>query len=678
MKTKQFISAILAFSMVFGMGTILPKQAGFQPSALTASAADYTEGTYGDLTYKKYDTYVEISKCDKNAETVEIPAEIDGLPVTIIGGGAFDGCTSLTSVTIPDSVTSIERDAFYGCTSLTSINVSKQNPDYTSIDGILYDKEVTTLICCPAGKSSITIPDSVTTIGSSAFSGCTSLTSVTIPDSVTEIGYYAFYGCTSLTSVTIPDSVTTIGWYAFYGCTSLTSVTIPDSVTTIGEGVFRECTSLTSVTIPDSVTTIGSSAFYGCTSLTSVTIPDSVTTIEDYAFSGCTSLESVTIPDSVTTIEWRAFSGCTSLTSVNIPDSVTSIGDFAFYGCTSLTSVNIPDSVTSIGDFAFYGCTSLTSVNIPDSVTTIGGWAFSDCTSLTSINVSEQNPNYTSIDGILYDKEGTTLICCPAGKTSVTIPDSVTTIEWGAFYGCTSLTSVTIPDSVTTIEWHAFDGCTSLTSVTIPDSVTTIGNDAFSGCTSLTSVTIPDSVTKIEWHAFDGCTSLTSINVSKQNPNYTSIDGILYNKKGTTLICCPAGKTSVTIPDSVTTIRDAAFYGCTSLTSVTIPDSVTTISNAAFYGCTNLKDVYYTGTKEQWNAITIGGWNNPLINATIHYNSTAPETPAEKLEISVSSLIELNQKLKTKAGAPKKYDLNGDGIVNIIDLALLKQKLLNQ
>ena len=190
MKYQRLTASLLAFAMVFGVGTILPKQAGFQPSALTASAEE--TGTYGDLTYTKYDTYVEISKCDKNAETVEIPAEIDGLPVTTIGGYAFYKCTSLTSVTIPDSVTSIGNYAFYectsltsvtipdsvttiessafsGCTSLTSINVSKQNLNYTSIDGILYDKEGTTLICCPAGKTSVTIPDSVTTIGNWLF-----------------------------------------------------------------------------------------------------------------------------------------------------------------------------------------------------------------------------------------------------------------------------------------------------------------------------------------------------------------------------------------------------------------------------------------------------------------------------------------------------------------------------
>ncbi len=301
--------------------------------------------------------------------------------------------------------------------------------------------------------------------------------SAVIADGVTSIGSTALEGCTSLTSVTIPDSVTSIGDRAFSHCESLTSVTIPNSVTTIADGAFAVCTSLTIVVIPDSVTSIGGSAFYKCRSLTSVTIPDSVTSIGAYAFDSCASLISMTIPDSVTSIGCAAFRYCTSLTSVTIPDSVTSIVDGLFLDCTSLTSVTIPDSVTSIGGAAFLDCTSLTNVTIPDSVTSIGDDAFNGCESLTS----------------------------------VTIPDSVTTIADGAFAVCTSLTSVVIPDSVTSIGDGAFASCTSLTSVTIPDSVTSIGAWAFESCTSLTSVTIPDSVTSIGEYAFDDCTSLTDV-----------------------------------------------------------------------------------------------------------------------------------------------------------------------
>ena len=385
-----------------------------------------------------------VSNTYKNGQGV-ITFDVD---VTSIGYEAFSDCTSLISVTIPDSVTSIGASAFNGCTSLTSV----------------------------------TIPDSITSIEGFAFASCTSLTSVTIPDSVTEIGKYAFADCTSLTSVTIPDSVTSIGKYAFYKCTSLTSVTIPNSVTEIGESAFIYCTSLTSITIPNSVTSIGDDAFYECTSLTSVTIGDRVTSIGDHAFYGCTSLTSVTIPDRVTLIGSDAFYGCASLTSVTIPDRVTSIGSYAFCNCTSLTSVTIPDSVISIGGSAFYNC-SLTSVTIPDSVTSIGGSAFGRCNSLTAFY-----GEFASVDNrclIIDDVLNSFAIGC--GATSYTIPDSVTSIGSDAFSGCKSLTSVTIPDGVTSIGGSAFYNC-SLTSVTIPDSVTSIGGSAFYNCSSLKEV----------------------------------------------------------------------------------------------------------------------------------------------------------------------------------------------
>ena len=225
---------------------------------------------------------------------------------------------------------------------------------------------------------SITIPDSVTSIGDKAFSWCESLQSVTIPDSVTSIGDRAFYHCDFLQSVTIPDSVTSIGNEAFSGCESLQSVTIPDSVTSIGRSAFSGCESLQSVTIPDSVTSIGDWAFFCCSSLQSISIPDSVMRIGDSAFKFCSSLQSVTIPESVTSIGISAFSGCSSLQSVTIPNSVTSIGSYAFNGCKSLQSVTIPDSVTSIGDGAFGGCSSLQSVTIPDSVTNIDDRVFTE------------------------------------------------------------------------------------------------------------------------------------------------------------------------------------------------------------------------------------------------------------------------------------------------------------
>ena len=525
--------------------------------------------------------------------------------VTTIGDQAFRNCISLTSVTIPDSVTTIGNNAFDWCYRLTSVTI----PDSVTTIGDLAFYGCSSL-------TSVTIGDGVTTIGDEAFSGCYSLTSVTIPDSVTTIGKAAFASCSLIefkgkfaadggrclikdntliayaeasgTTYTIPDSVTTIGKAAFGGCSSLRSVTIPDSVTTIGDQAFRNCISLTSVTIPDSVTTIGDRAFYYC-GLRSVTIPDSVTTIGGRAFYDCDSLTSVTIGDSVTTIGGSAFSDCDSLTSVTIPDSVTTIGDHAFYGCSRLTSVYCKATTPPAGGSEMFS--SFDTIYIPEgslrAYKMAEYWSdYADCFVEYDYNYnSTVTISYTTSDGMPVDAHapivsnsyqngvgeltyiGKDMI--PAGLffecdnlTSVTIPDSVTTIGDSAFNSCVSLTSVTIPDSVMTIGNGVFAGCSNLTSVTIGDSVTTIGSSAFYLCTSLTSVTIPDSVTTIGDYAFYWCDSLTT----------------------------------VTIGDSVTSIGDEAFYECRSLTSVTIPDSVTSIGDEAFYFCTSLTSVYCEAT----------------------------------------------------------------------------------
>ena len=519
----------------------------------------------------------------------------------------------------------------------------------------------------------VDISDSVTSIGYDAFYDCNSLTSVTIPDSVTSIGYRAFYGCSSLTSVTIPDSVTSIVDYAFYGCSSLTSVTIPDSVTSIGYMAFYDCSSLTSVTIGDSVTSIGYRAFDGTGYYNNdsnwtngvlyidkwlidvksyitgaVTIKDGTVGIGGSAFYNCSSLTSVTIPDSVTSIGGSAFEDCSSLTSVTIPDSVTSIGNYAFSDCYGLTSVTIPDSVTSIGNYAFSGCSSLTSVTIPDSVTSIGNCAFSGCETLTQFVVGENNSYFSTIDGVLFNKDATEILCYPGGlKGSYIISDSVTSIGDYAFYDCDGLTSITIPDSVTSIGYSAFENCSSLTSVTIGDNVTSIGYRAFRDCSSLTSITIPDSVTSIGDYAFYHCSKLTSVYITDiaawcnikfedyyANPLYCA-DNLYVNNKLITELVIPEGVTSINenvfrgfggfnrlvLPKSMSVVSDYAFYGCKGLKTVMIPETVYEINKYAFDGCSALSVVEYGGSEAEWSDVYIGTNNDPILNAKINYNS---------------------------------------------------------
>ena len=333
--------------------------------------------------------------------------------VTSIGNSAFSCCESLTTLTIPASVTTIGANPF----SKLNLQLDNRSPHFYVKDNVLFTADKKKLIAYCSTQTSYSISDSVTSIGDKAFCGCDSLTSLTIPNSVTSIGHGAFCGCDSLASLTIPDSVTSIGDSAFSWCSSLTSLTIPNSVTSIGEWAFSRCLSLTSLTIPNSVTSISNSAFEDCSSITSLTIPESITSIGYSAFEDCSSLTSLTIPNSVTSIEEWAFSGCECLTSLTIPNSVTSIGKGAFGDCSSLTSLTIPDSVTSIGDSAFYKCKSLTALTISASVTTIGDSTFSGCSSLTSLTIPD---SVTSIGNEAFEYcKSLTSLTIPNSVTSM-------------------------------------------------------------------------------------------------------------------------------------------------------------------------------------------------------------------------------------------------------------------
>ena len=648
-----------------------------------------------------------------------------GNGVTSIGDSAFIGCFSLTSIIIPDGVMSIGNRAFYSCSKLANvyysgdseswnkINISSDNENLTKAsihynstgtkivwtyeDGVLtiggsgemdsyyangnylnrpwqaYLSEITTVV----------IEDGVTSIGSSAFRGCTSLTSITIPDSVTSIGRYAFRDCSSLTSIIIPDSVTSIGYSAFYNCYRLTSISIPDAVTSIGIYAFYGCSSLTSVTIGNGVTSIGNNAFSRCSSLANVTIGNGVTSIGSYAFYDCSSLMSINIPNSVTSIDDSAFSGCSKLANVHYSGDSESWGNISIAsGNTRLTNAFIhynstgtkivwtyADGVLTIGGSgemdSYYAngyylnrpwqayLSEITTVVIEDGVTSIGEDAFFGCFKLVNVHYSGDSESWGNISiasgntcltnaFIHYNSTGTKIVW--------TYKDGVLTIggsgEMDSYYAngnylnrpwqayLSEITTVVVEDGVTSIGNYAFRGCSSLTSATIGNSVTSIGDSAFEWRSALTSINIPDSVTSIGNSAFYGCSSLTSITI----PNgVTSIGGGAFSGCSSLVsITIPDGVTSIgsssfygcssltsiNIPDGVTSIGDSAFDGCSSLTSINIPDSVTSIGEDAFYNCSKLANVHYSGDSESWKKITISSGNTCLTNAFIHYNST--------------------------------------------------------
>ena len=408
------------------------------------------------------------------------------------------------------------------------------------------------------GIDKLTVPAqicgrNIVTIGNGSDRLC-DIKNLVISDGIKEIAGFAF--SSTLETVSLPDSLTSIETSAFDGCTKLTSIIIPDGVTSLGDFAFRNCTQLTSVTIGNSVTSIGDSAFYGCEKLTSIIIPDNVTSIGSGAFSKCTQLTSVTIGNSITSIERRTFSDCTSLSDLTLPNSVTRIGDYAFETCIALTNITIPNSIISI-DSAFYGCTGLTTVNWNATACTSAGsqynTIFEGCSNLATVNIGD-NVKIIPYYAFSY---------C-TGLTSITIPDSVTSIGDWAFRGCTGLTSITIPDSVTSIGIDAFhdtlwynnqpDGLVyagkvaykykgtmpSNTSIVLKEGTLGIADYAFSGCTGLTSVTIPDSVTSIDSYAFRGCTGLTSITFNGTKAQWNAISkgfGWKYNMPATQVVC---------------------------------------------------------------------------------------------------------------------------------------------
>ncbi len=471
----------------------------------------------------------------------------------------------------------------------------------------------------------------------SAFDGCKNLTEVTIPDSVTEIGSSAFYYCASLSKVEISTNLTKIGDYAFYGCINLKEIAIPDSIIEIGDFAFCHCKSLLKVKLSNGLNKIGGSAFHRCQNLTAITIPDSVTYIGK-----------------------AAFLGCSSLTDINVsPDNKNYI---------SIDGVLFSEDKSTL--LAYPAGNERSTYTLPDNVTKIDKGAFSGCVYLDNIIASPNNENYSSVDGVLFTKDMSTLLAYPAGneRNVYTIPVGVSVIGEVAFFGCTSIEKVIISDGAEKIGQWAFAYCKNLKEIAIPYGVTGIAPGAFVACKSIKEITIPGSVTYMEID-FIGCSSLTDITVSPGNEELWSIDGVLFCENsgdGNGLLSYPIGneRSTYTVPDSVTSIISFAFaycknlkevtisdsvtetygaafmyctsllkvklsnnltkiemwdfYSCTSLREITIPDSVVEIGDSAFENCDSLKNVYYLGTRAQWQNVVIGAKNEALTRATVH------------------------------------------------------------
>jgi phage tail sheath protein FI len=431
---------------------------------------------------------VTINSYTGSGGAVAIPATISNLPVTTIGSEAFYGLTNITSVTMPDTVTSIQNGAFQDC-SLASITLS------TNLNAIL---DVAFSMC---GLTNINIPGSVIDIGLGVFAGSTNLAAINVDpqnfvyssvggvlfnhDQTTLVDYPGTGG-----SYTIPITVTDIGVEAFLN-SSLTNVTIPTNVTSIEDQAFAGA-SLASLNILASVTNFGDYAFSNCPVLGSATIASPI--VGQDAFYDCSALTNLTLAVGVTNIGENAFNLCTSLTNVTIPHSVASIGEDAFVQCSSLASVIISPGVASIGVGAFYNCVSLSAIAIPFSVTNIGLEAFLGCTSLTAITVNPVNLFYSSTNGVLFNKNQTTLIAAPSAiNGNYAVPVGVTSVETYAFFSCTSLTNVTIPASVTNIADHAFYYCPGLTSVFFAGNPPFLGPYVFLSDNDATVYYLPDA-----------------------------------------------------------------------------------------------------------------------------------------------------------------------------------------
>ena len=558
-----------------------------------------------------------------DAEEFTVPTKISDETVTKLNASAFRSCKNLKTININNNIKTIYTgysaempNSFFSCASLEKINVDENNENYASVDGVLFNKDKTELIAYPAGKkeTSYTIPASVKTIGKSAFAHAANLNNIVIPNSVKKIDDYAFYH-TSFTEIAIPDTVEEFGQFILTDCSNLTKFDVPSNLNSFS---FSRCNNLKVLNLPKSVNEISAPSLSSYNRLeevnisadnpkftsidgivftkdtkkivyypngkqqTSYTVPDFVKTIGEYAFYRNVNIVSIVIPDSVKTIEQLAFYYCKNLSSAVMPTSIT-IAKSAFEGA-GLTEFSVPNDAITLESIK--GMENLNEITIPASVTTINitddylGYApstvndFSTLHNLEKINVDENNPYFTSVDGVLYSKDMTRLIAYPINKAgeTYTLPETVKEICGGSFENNKNLSEVVIPNGATAIGVDTFKD-SNIKKIDIPESVAEIGMQAFSGCEQLEEVVLSGKISQLKESTFYGCKNLKTITLPD---TLTSMEWGPF--------CGCESLTEVVLPAGLTNISDSAFNGTSSLRKIVIPASVTDIASTSFTG----------------------------------------------------------------------------------------------
>lgn len=597
-RVTSVVLAVLILTGTFSIGGLIGADDIFVPDAQAAEAID------GYFTYEIDGSgNATITKCDPSVSgAFSIPLTLGGCDVTAIGDNAFYNCDGITYVYIHELITRIGQGAFRYCYNLEKVEFS-ENSKIIDIENVTFG-DCTKL-------TDINLPDGLLSIGDYAFGNCQALKEIKIPDTTETIGNEAFYYCTSLEKIEIPSTVTTIGYRAFYRCQKLADVILKEGLVTIGEQAFYSCTSLDEIKIPASVSSIGLNAF--AASVSEIEVDEDNNTYssdkngvlfnknktELIQYPSVNERTSYTVPDSVDSIAQDAFQNATKLRSATLPEGLKKIGDYAFDNCYGITEITIPSGVTSLGYSAFRGCSSLTGIDIPASIGTISNGVFNNCVNLATVTIG---------DGITAIGYGAFSNC--DALTEITIPASVKTIDRYAFSSCEKLASVTLNEGLERIEDVAFYYCPTLTEITIPVSVTYIGSDVFGYCEALKTVNIGGNKNlTIDERAFRSCNALEAINVDEANTNYSSENGVLFNKDKTALIKYPAGKTdtSYEIPDGVETIGYEAFECAQNLESITMTDSVRVIQYNAFYYCSKLSEITISDNLEFISGNVFGG-----------------------------------------------------------------------